>query len=277
MQWFYVENNEQAGPVEDAEFARLQVQGLILDPTLVYCQGMADWMTLADARSQGFWTPPTTSAAAPPADAVPASSNPLAAAGFKPKMAESGGMIACPACGARVWENELIPMGDRFVCVHCRDVTLQKIREGVDPLSRNLRYAGFGTRWLGLFIDGIIAQIYLSILNFFFGLGFQEAYWESLETPMLITYLVLSFGVQTAYLAYFVGNPRFQATPGMMAVKIKAIRPDGSRITYLRALGRELASNISLIFLGLGFLMMLWDSENRTLHDRMADTRVIHR
>lgn len=91
MQWFYVENNEQAGPVEDAEFARLQVQGLILDPTLVYCQGMADWMTLADARSQGFWTPPTTSAAAPPADAVPASSNPLAAAGFKPKMAESGG------------------------------------------------------------------------------------------------------------------------------------------------------------------------------------------
>ncbi len=132
MQWFYVEHNEQAGPVQDADFARLQAEGLIRDHTLVYCQGMADWMSLADARSQGFWSPPP-SAAASPADAVPAASNPLAAAGLKPKMAESGGVVDCPACGARVWENERIPMGDHFVCVHCRDVTLQKIREGVDP------------------------------------------------------------------------------------------------------------------------------------------------
>ncbi len=276
MQWFYVENDAQAGPVTDAEFAQLQAQGLIQERTLVYCQGMADWMPLADARSQGFWTPPET-VAAPAPDAAPASTNPLAGAGLKPKLANSEGMIACPSCGARVWDNELIPMGDRFVCVNCRDVTLQKIREGVNPLGSNLRYAGFGIRWLGLFIDGIIAQIYSAILSVFFGLSIVNPVLDSMETPLLVVYMVLSIGVPLLYPVFFIGHSRFQATPGMMAVKIKAVRPDGSRITYLRSLGRELASYISLALMGIGFFMMLWDPENRTLHDRMADTRVIYR
>ena len=276
MQWFYVENDAQAGPVTDAEFAQLQAQGLIQERTLVYCQGMADWMPLADARSQGFWTPPET-VAAPAPDAAPASTNPLAGAGLKPKLANSEGMIACPSCGARVWDNELIPMGDRFVCVNCRDVTLQKIREGVNPLGSNLRYAGFGIRFLGSFIDGIIMQIYSLVLNMFFGLGFLDSAGDFLETPLLIAYFVFSIGVPLTYVVYFLGNSRYQATPGMMAVKIKLVRPDGAKMTYLRAFGRYLASFLSSAIMGIGYLMMLWDPENRTLHDRMADTRVIYR
>ncbi len=144
-------------------------------------------------------------------------------------------------------------------------------------VGRNLRYAGFGARFLGSFIDGIIMQIYSLVLNMAFGLGFLDAAGDFLERPLLITYFVFSIGVPMAYVVYFLGNPRFQATPGMMAVKIRLVRPDGSKMTYLRAFGRYLASFISSVILGIGYLMMLWDSENRTLHDRMVDTRVIHR
>jgi uncharacterized RDD family membrane protein YckC len=269
MQWFYVENEEQAGPVDDAGFARLQSEGLIQDQTLVYCQGMADWMTLADARSQGFWTAPS---AAP--EPVPPAQNPLAA-GMKPRQTEASGMVACPSCGTRVWENELIPLGDRYVCAHCRDVNLQKIREGVDPLGANVRYAGFGHRFLGSFVDWIIMQVYSVVLNAMFGMGILDDAGGVLETPLLITYFALAILVPLAYAVYFLGNPRFQATPGMMAAKIKLVRPDGTNMTYLRSFGRYLASFISAMIMGLGYLMMLWDSENRTLHDRMADTRVI--
>lgn len=287
MNWFYAENDAQAGPVDDAEFVRLQGLGRIDDRTLVYCQGMADWMSLAEARKQGFLESlpklaerPAERAAVVP-EAGPAGEarvNPLAGAGLKPKVAAEGaGSVACPSCGARVGEDELIPLGERFVCVRCRDVTLQKIREGVNPTGLNIRYAGFGTRFLGSFVDGIIMNIYSTILNAAFGLGFAESASPELGTATLIVYFGLSIAVPLAYVVYFMGNPRFQATPGMMAVKIRLYRPGGVRVTYWRAFGRYLASIISSLLLGIGYLMMLWDAENRTLHDRMADTRVVHK
>lgn len=282
MQWFYVENEEQAGPVDEAEFAKLQSLGTIRERTLVYRQGMSDWMALSEARAQGFWSPPpATSKTNAGTDAGTGAAdvrvNPLASAGLKPTLAETDGLIACPNCGARVRDNELIPMGDRFVCVHCRDVTLQKIREGVDPNGLAIRYAGFGHRFLGSFIDGIIMQIYSVILNTSFGLGMTDSAGAMLETPIMILYFVFSIGVPLAYVVYFLGNRRFQATPGMMAVKIRLIRPDGTPMSYWRAFGRYLASIISSLLLGIGYLMMLWDPENRTLHYRMVDTRVVHR
>jgi len=40
---------------------------------------------------------------------------------------------------------------------------------------------------------------------------------------------------------------------------------------------RYLASILSALTLGIGYLMVLWDSEKRTLHDLICGTRVIYR
>ena len=79
--------------------------------------------------------------------------------------------------------------------------------------------------------------------------------------------------IRLLYFTFFIG--KFGATPGKMACKIKVVNADGSQVSYAKAAGRFFGYFVSTIILCIGFLMMLWDNEKRTLHDRMCDTRVI--
>jgi uncharacterized RDD family membrane protein YckC len=59
-------------------------------------------------------------------------------------------------------------------------------------------------------------------------------------------------------------------------LNLKIVRPDGERITYARAFGRYFAERLSILIVWVGYMMAGWDEEKRALHDRIADTRVIH-
>ena len=83
--------------------------------------------------------------------------------------------------------------------------------------------------------------------------------------------LALSLGAP----AFFLG--KFEATPGKMACGLKVVVADGSRITYLRALGRGISEILSFLVLLIGFIMAAFDPERRTLHDRICKTRVIRK
>ena len=76
-----------------------------------------------------------------------------------------------------------------------------------------------------------------------------------------------------AYSSFFLG--KFQATPGKMLCRMKVVQSNGRRLTEMRALGRGCAELLSgLMF--FGYLLALADPEEcRTLHDRLADTRVV--
>jgi len=73
---------------------------------------------------------------------------------------------------------------------------------------------------------------------------------------------------------YFIG--RFGATPGKMALGLVVVNPEGDRIRSLRAFGRCLAEILSGFFFCIGYLLMLFDAEKRTLHDMFCGTRVIY-
>lgn len=64
------------------------------------------------------------------------------------------------------------------------------------------------------------------------------------------------------------------ASPGKMLLGLRVRRPDGTAIGFGRAVGRTLAENLSGCLLLIGYLMAVFDDERRTLHDRLADTRV---
>jgi uncharacterized RDD family membrane protein YckC len=65
------------------------------------------------------------------------------------------------------------------------------------------------------------------------------------------------------------------ATPGKMALGMKVVRPDGSRVDLGRAVGRYFAKLLSMLILGIGYIMVAFDSEKRGLHDMICDTRVV--
>ena len=86
--------------------------------------------------------------------------------------------------------------------------------------------------------------------------------------------VLLSVSLSIGYAVFFTGY--CGQTPGKMALRIKVIRTDGSQITYGRAALREVPGKfISGILLGIGYLMVAFDSQKQGLHDKIADTYVI--
>jgi uncharacterized RDD family membrane protein YckC len=60
-----------------------------------------------------------------------------------------------------------------------------------------------------------------------------------------------------------------------MALSLKVVRADGSKVSYMRAFGRAAAEIVSGILLLIGYIIAGFDDEKRALHDRMCDTRVV--
>ena len=77
---------------------------------------------------------------------------------------------------------------------------------------------------------------------------------------------------------YYVGlNGHFGATLGKMVIGAKIVRADGSRIGFGIAFLRMLATMISSLTLGIGYLMVAFREDKRALHDLIVGTRVIYK
>lgn len=119
--------------------------------------------------------------------------------------------------------------------------------------------AGFWIRFGGAIIDWVILAV--------IGIVLQLA----LKTVGSALALLVDIG----YFVYFEGGPTGQ-TIGKRAVGIRVIGFDtGGPIGYGRALIRWIGSVISGLFFFLGYLWMLWDRENQTWQDKMANDVVV--
>jgi uncharacterized RDD family membrane protein YckC len=77
MNWFYEKDGQPAGPVDDAEFARLMVAGTIHAETLVWRSGLAEWKACAELH-------PTAAKVAPQPPPLPTLRVPAAASRAEP-------------------------------------------------------------------------------------------------------------------------------------------------------------------------------------------------
>ena len=65
-------------------------------------------------------------------------------------------------------------------------------------------------------------------------------------------------------------------TPGKGLLGLRILRADGQRIGLGRAIVRYAGYWVSLIFLGLGFIWILFDRRRRGWHDKLAGTCVVY-
>lgn len=187
----------------------------------------------------------------------------------------------CSECGRPTSPDDLARFGDRLICPFCKDSYAQKLREGVMPAA-GMRYAGFWWRFLGALIDGVILGTVSRILQYamFPSMGVitatpPSAGFEALGPALAILgwAMLLSTAITVTYSTWFMGA--LGATPGMMALGLKVVRPDGSAIGYGRAFARYFAALLSSLILFIGYLLIVFDPEKRALHDMICDTRVI--
>lgn len=246
--WYYARDEQQFGPLEEAVFSRLIGTGAVGPNTLVWREGMADWVRY--------------SALLPPASNQP----------------PAGDAVHCVECQRPVATGEAVSYEGRWVCGSCKEIFFQRLREGHLSPSETLPYANVMPRFGALMLDSLLfALLFGLILLVEVGVALaQSGGGEISDTMAAIIGLTLIFGgylFLPVYMTWFMG--RYGATPGKMALKLKVVRGDGSKLTYLRAFGRTLGFLLSCNTMYLGFLVAFFDSEKRTLHDIICDTRVV--
>jgi len=114
-------------------------------------------------------------------------------------------------------------------------------------------YAGFWRRFAAAFLDGLIVG------------GIPSIFFKDYGT--------LSFLIGLAYSVWMLST--YQATVGMMVLKIKITKESGSKVTYKDAILRYFAAILSAVALLVGYLWMIWDDKKQTWHDKLAQTVVI--
>ncbi len=185
--------------------------------------------------------------------------------------------MKCPHCGANVSES------DTF-CYQCggsleqAEATAVKptvsevkaipaprpFRSGVDTF----RFAGFWKRFAAWLLDFIILTVItipLSLIVFI-----VPPYLSTfISWPISLLIGVLYYGLQESSV--------HQATLGKRALGIIVTNLEGSRISFGRAAGRELAKILSALILFIGFLMIGFTEKKQGLHDMIAGCLVIDR
>ena len=254
MNWYYAEAGQQTGPVDDAALEQLAAAGKITVETLVWREGLENWIPYGQARPD---------AAGPPPPLVP-----------------GVGEAVCAECHGLFPIDETIRFGEVRVCAKCKPAFVQKLQEGVETAGhRDFNYAGVGIRFAAIFLDALITSAVTMSLNFAFGFGFggpmQGAAMPAGLTTVAIAVFAVEMVLPVAYETFFIG--KYGATLGKMACKIRVVTAEGADISYLRALGRHFAKYLSSMICLIGYLMAIWDPEKRGLHDRICNTRVIMR
>lgn len=240
MYWYHDYHGQQVGPITEDEFNALTAQNVIGPGTLIWREGMASWLEFTQVKS-GETSGPTP---------------------------EEGAV--CSQCGRVFSTDRMIRFGDSLVCASCKPAFVQKIKEGVH--LDQYRYGGFWIRVGAKFIDYLVLWVVQTALL----IPLQFLVKSEDETMIILTVffsLFFQFAIYAAYNTFFVG--KFGATIGKIAVGLRIITADGDKVSYMRAFGRHFAEYLSMMILGIGFIMAGFDPEKRTLHDRICDTRVV--
>jgi uncharacterized RDD family membrane protein YckC len=171
----------------------------------------------------------------------------------------------------------------KWISAEHRDAYFQRLREGVAQPGDSAvpgphGYGGFWKRFIARFIDGMIQAVFGMVIGAVIGaiFGATGALQGGSAGAILLMQAVIqivAMGFAIIYEVFFVR--KYDATPGKMAIGLKILRPDGTKLSVGRIIGRYFATIISALPLLIGYIMAAFDDEKRALHDRIADTRVI--
>lgn len=250
MNWYYAEGDRQSGPVTEEQLLALASAGKVADDTYVWKEGMPEWKAFGEVRNG----PLLSGAAAAPAGAsAPATSD----------------QAVCVECGRLFPESDMISYQGMKVCGNCKPAFFQKVQEGTATVALN--YAGFWIRFGAVILDSILLFFgYFALMMIF-----MPAMMRGEDVAPNVIFTILTYAAYIFYYVFFHG--KFGATPGKMAVAIKVVMPDGSKITYARAFGRMLGEFVNGFTFGIGYIIAAFDKEKRALHDYIANTRVVHK
>jgi len=269
MNWYYVEQGQQAGPITDEQLEGMLRTGKIQPETLVWHEGMPTWVPCREVKG----------GAVPPGAATGAAAE-----------------AVCAECGKMFPIGETIKYGSSYVCAACKPVFLQKLREGARLNTGGLNYAGFWIRFAAKLLDGLILGavivIPMVILVFIFAASSASSLHANFFPDLAphatsdraglmgnifsLFFQLVFMAAQAVYSMFFLG--KYGATPGKMACGLIVVDSDGNKISYGKGFGRGCAEILSRLICSIGYIIAAFDNpQKRALHDHICNTRVVYK
>ncbi|MUG96832.1 RDD family protein [Scytonema sp. UIC 10036] len=140
--------------------------------------------------------------------------------------------------------------------------------------TKKVEYAGFFTRFVGLFFDWFYAGILNVSTIYLVGLIVNFDIMADDSEMSVVIVSVIGTIVYWLWYALWESSAK-QATPGKMIVGIMITDLNSNRISFARATGRFFGKIISAFSLGIGFLIAVFTEKKQALHDIMAGTLVV--
>lgn len=243
MKWFYIDTSitdgdRRQGPYSIDEIRDFVNEGKIKDETLVWHSGETNWKAWKDFPEASEPPEPT--------------------------------------------EEELLKQ------------TIETLLQG---RMQRKRYAGFFVRANAFIIDNLILSVVGALFLYVMSLAGMvdlnaaseianqyienptstELVSKALELPGMSTFFTIWSVVQAIYFIVF--HAVWGATPGKKLMHIHVEMANGEKLSWAFSIFRFVASIVTqatLIFYGLGYLIVLIDPQKRALHDFIAQTRVVH-
>ena len=156
-------------------------------------------------------------------------------------------------------------------------------------------YAGFWLRFLAWFLDrlvlGVPTGILFVIIILSSGIGSAirdlpnatsdpgEAIAHAMSMAFFFSNGVLFLVFKLLKWLYFAGfeSSAWQATPGKKILNVLVTDTSGARISFWRATGRHFAKWVSVLALGIGYILAGVTEQKQALHDMIASTLVLRR
>ena len=140
--------------------------------------------------------------------------------------------------------------------------------------GREVKRVGLFTRALGATLDGVFLNLTFLAISAIFGVTLGGVIGDDEVSGGAIAAAALLWsGAGTLYLTTFWALAG--QTPGMRFLSIRLDVNGAKRIGARRAFRRLIGTVLSVLTLGIGFLLTVFDPRRRSLADRMAGTEVI--
>lgn len=175
---------------------------------------------------------------------------------------------ACTRCGGAFPPEALMPFREDLFCANCKRDYFQHLAQGTQAIRDGTRHV-FIKRAMAKAVD-----LNLTVLLFFAVFLSTDplaeqigGIWINAAAPGVALVFHIALGTLTTC--------RFGGTPGKLLFRLRVADREGRPAGYVRALLRTVAEFLSMACLGLGYFLSDREAERRTLHDRIARTRVL--
>jgi hypothetical protein len=146
--WYYGENGEQKGPVDEATFRQWVAEGRIRPETLVWCDGMENWQAWS-AVAAGSSGVPTAALGADPYQAPGAAGAPPYV--VAPNSGFALASLICGLCSIVMMMTCLAGLLAAVPAVICGHLALKQIAEAQWPMAgRGMAITGLITGYLSI-------------------------------------------------------------------------------------------------------------------------------